>query len=268
METFPHCQPLILTYKKDLEWLPFCLRSMKRFVRGFLPPVIVCPTQDKDATRRIVEEHYPTASVEARPEPRGLGQLFSQVSKCEADLFCPDADVIFFVDSDFLFTGPASPEIYFSHGKPIMCYNSYAHLAGSPVCMWQPIVSANLGWQVENDYMRRPMMAYPRELFKPCRGYIERLHRKDFREYVYGTKKNTCPQNFCESNVLGAFAHRHMFELYHWSCLDNVHNGWPNPVVQFWSHGGLNNPFPGWFHLDPMFEGCRTPREAIERVLR
>lgn len=260
-------QFLILSYRKDFPWLPVALKSIQRFAEGFLPPIVVVPEPDSVVAWDVVKKCGSPALVIARPEPAGLGQLFSQVCKCEAETFST-ADMVWFIDSDCLLFDRLAPDMFFYQGKPVMCFNSFRHLSkcASGAMVWQDVVSQNLGWRVENDYLRRMPLIYPRVLFPALRKHIERFHRRPFREYVYGTGKNSWPQRFCESNDLGAFAHRHMPELFHWSSLDHGGN-WYNPVIQFWSHGGFDRPCDASFSFCGGNTRGKTPREVITTVL-
>lgn len=270
----------IVSYYKDFPWLRHCLRSINKFCTGYGVTIVV-PQGQIRAPLDYLEEcpNIAFKQVKEDIEPEGVGQLFSQVTKCSADVFISrDCEFVHFIDSDCLVPFSMTPEMYFRDGKPIMPYNSYDHLreCGCGTAIWQEIVEKNLGFKPVNEFMRQMPMVYPRALFSALRHHVEDQHKLRFADYVFGTGKNSWPQLFCESNDLAAYAWEKMHDAYYWMNLDK---GPENDieraqVIQFWSHGGFDHPinrcfspFKQWMVGQDLPEPHQTPRQVITDIL-
>jgi hypothetical protein len=273
-------QVLIASYRKDFNWLQVCLQTLKRFSRGFLPPVVSVASEDAEDTRSILYGYYPGARVVVKDGPAGLGNLRAQVSMMEGDLMCPNADYVWLVGSDCIVSREFTPEPFFRNDKPVMLVNSYETLFQNSLSMrpWQEGTEKALGWKPELEYMRRLPLIYPRELFHRVRGHLGNLHNKPFEDYVYevgayAQKSNRSDAaNFSESNVMGAFADRFMHDSYEWVSLDLDYPGemakLPSPMIQFWSHGGLDKACDVSFNYgDGENTYGKTPREVLRYIL-
>lgn len=258
-------QFLIASYPRDYHWLRFCLLSLRKFSDGFLPPCVVVAPKHGIGPQSVggtIRQCYPEATVGIEDGPAHLGNLRAQVSMMKSDIHCPKADYVYLLGSDCLATRRFDPTVFWRAGRPEMLFNSYTHVEKfhRDACCWRGGTTQALGWIPEFEYMRRLPIPYPRDVFARARGHVSNLHGKPFEDYVYSTGKNSWPQFFSESNVLGAFAHKYMEESYTWTNLDAI--PWPNnnPVVQFWSHGGLDRPRDG----HPV---TVTPRRVIRQAL-
>lgn len=273
-------QVLIASYKKDFVWLQYCLWTLHKFSRGFLPPVISVSSRDAHEAGIIARNHYPGATVVVKDGPPDLGNLRAQVSMMLGDEMCPEADYVWLVGSDCVVSRDFSPSPFFRNEKPVMLVNSYElllkHAPG--IEPWRVGTEQALGWKPEFEYMRRLPLMYPRELFPRVRGHVSNLHRLPFEEYVYRVgayaqaSNRSDAANFSESNVLGAFADRFMHDAYEWVNLDSDYAGemskLPNPMIQFWSHGGLDTPADVRFDYGKGQNTFgKTPREVLREIL-
>lgn len=263
---------ITVSFWRDFPWLVHCLRSVQKFCEGYDGVTICIPDSDvrllsEQVLSRLDTTKGPNFTVRTFAEPVGKGMLQSMIVKCRADEYCPRADFIHIFDSDFLVCAPTKPEDNFVNGKPLLTYNSYATLAamGNGATVWQVPTERALGFPVQFEYMRRVPFVYPREVFQPMREHIERVQRRPFDEFMLAGR-NSWPQEVCECNQIGAYIHRFMPDLMHWSSLDGG-GGWPNTILQMWSHGGLDRP------VDQRFSFCgfnldgKTPRQVITEVL-
>lgn len=271
---------LIASYKKDFVWLPYCLRTLSKFSRGFLPPVVSVSTEDAAEATEICVLNYPGATVFVKDGPPGLGNLRAQISMMNGDILCPGADYVWLVGSDCVVSREFTPEPFFRNGKPVMLVNSYAELFRCSLAMkpWQDGTENAIGWKPELEYMRRLPLIYPRELFPRVRGHVSNVHQMPFEEYVYGigaraqASDRSDAANFSESNVMGAFADRFMHDSYEWVNLDADYVGemakLPSPLIQFWSHGGLSTVSDVCFNYGNGKTTCgQTPRTVIRDIL-
>ena len=77
----------IRSYKNDIEWLKYCLRSIEKFVTGHAGVVVVVPEQDVPL--------FKAAGIDAQTTPEadpGRGYLNQQLTKIHADEFCGPGD--------------------------------------------------------------------------------------------------------------------------------------------------------------------------------
>lgn len=264
-------QVYISSYYKDAEWLRHALFSLKKFQRGFLHPVVGVARDDLAYIRDIADGAYPETTVVARGAQSWMG---AQIRMMEADILCPEADVIHFLGSDCIAYREFIPDPYCKDGKPAVLFNSYAHLAkyGSRVQPWRAGVDRILGFSPDNEYMRRIPSTFPRSIFAPMRELVEKRHGRAFDKYIQ--EADNAHRNTSEANLLGAFAHKYMPETCSWVDLDKVPwvgteiVGWPGSILQMWSHGGLDKPMDAAITLsDGSSTMGRKPREVIDTVL-
>lgn len=248
-------QIFLASYRKDFEWLHYCLLSLKKFSVGFLPPVVALDGSDIPLARKRGFDKL--ARLERFDGP---GFARAQAAMMSSDLLCPDADFIYLIGSDCFAVRQFDYTPFWKLDRPVMLYNSFAHLEkiNNGARMWRPGTVGALGGPAEHEFMRRLPLVYPRALYPATRKAIELHTRKPFMEYVIHAVNGV--KNFSESNVLGEHAWRHFRESYHWHCCDTQPYPEPNwPFVQFWSHGGL--------HLPSDKYNNRIPIEVITETL-
>jgi len=218
----------IRTYKKDLVWLKYCLKSIQKYVTGYRRIVICIPynqkyllddwnlTQEKIEGCEIYHDDY-------------LGQ---QISKLLADAYCGSKYVLF-VDSDCVFTDNFDCSSMLNGENPIL-YKTHYSQVGDAMC-WKPITERALNAACEFEYMRRMPLMFRSETIADLRTYMELIHGVTMETYV-----NSQPlRQFSEFNALGAFAERFYHEQYHFINTDSGVE--PLPCKQFWSWGGITD---------------------------
>lgn len=249
-------QILIASYHKDFVWLDYCLRSIEKFAKGFLLPVVAV---DSSELSEAVARFSSRALVKPFDGP-GFGR--AQAAMMSGDLLCPDADYVCLWGSDFLARSEFTPDHYWQgFRKPIMYFQRWDVLAKThpQVLFWKPGVEKALGGVSVNEFMRSPAhLIYPKVLYRLTRDLIERNTGMPFNDYVFHAVNRE--KNFSESNVLGEAAWRCAAGEYSWHDLSGL--PWPerSPLIQFWSHGGLDRP------MDRYGE-TRTPRDIIKETL-
>jgi hypothetical protein len=263
MNTFAH-QFLIASYQKDFVWLRHCLRSLAKFSTGFLPPVVAVTTEDLPRLHELVAKiaiEFPGVKVAHPTVFDGPGFGRAQLAMMSGDVLCPDADYVWLLGSDCLAIRRFGPEAYCdADGLPYMLYNSWEFMAkhGSGALLWKAGVEEALGVDSTAEFMRRLPLAYPKRLFGVTRGIIRACHLVQAEDYVIDRVNRV--RNFSESNVMGEVAWRSFRSSYHWINRDNetVPGGFDTPIIQHWSHGGLDRP-RDW--------DKRTPRSVILETL-
>lgn len=234
-------QAIIPSYRKDFPWLPHCLRSLRKYATGYLPPVVHVATEDEPEAKRIVSQTYPEATVAVRDGRPGQGFMRAQVAMMSADLYCPKADVIHLIGSDCIATRPFDASVYADpSGKPYVLYTPYSQVG--PARAWLPGVERVLGISPEFEFMRRLPSVFPASIFQPMRDRVEQVHRQPFEHYIFEGDLHT--RNTSEANILGAFAFHFMPETCRWVFTPQVTDWskYPSPIGQNWSHGGLDHP--------------------------
>ncbi len=237
-------QVFISSYIKDFIWLEPCLRSLKRFQGAeFLPPHVSVDETDFAEARKLVARAFPEAIVGIEAGRRGQGNLRAQIAMCKADLHCPSADYLYFVGSDCIAHIPFRASTYFVRGKPVMLYNFYDEFGDDPsMRRWQAITAQAVGFTPDKEFMRRLPVVYTRRSLARARQWVQDIHRKPFEEAVYSLG------SFTESNVIGAAAWEACRDDFTWYHANhdkeylNYRRDNPDPLIQFWSHGGLNRP--------------------------
>ena len=210
----------IRSYRNDFEWLKYCLKSIRKFCKGFNNVHIAVPNEDVSALDFLEGEivHGVCDSCE--------GYLAQQVTKMHADNYC-DADYVLHVDSDCLFFKETHPEEFFEYGKPIILYET------DIVTPWPQIAMITLGWLDEKEYMRRLPIIYPRWIYKEFRKWIKQNQKHDLETWI-------CSQPFrsySEFNTLGQWAYRYHNDKFSWLKPEEKEKY----IIQHWSWGGVED---------------------------
>lgn len=193
----------MVTYRNDLEFAWYTMKTMKKFGSGDYGITILVPYADVNTFQPLAKEFGCTLK-HYLPMP-GKEFLHHMVAKCQADIWCPDADVIIHIDADCIFGEPFTPEMYMDAGKPILVrehYDDFIHHPCRP--FWRKNVNSNLGFDCEWETMVRHPNLYWRDLYPRYRKHIEDLHKMPFEAYVL-LQREEFPYTFCEFPTLGAF---------------------------------------------------------------
>jgi hypothetical protein len=231
-----------VTYAPDARWLEYMLRSVDKYARGFRRTVVVYPRSDQIQLDPVCAAH-PNV-VQVMFDQGADGHMDQNALKTSPDLYS-DAEFFLHMDSDCVFTAPASPHDYATDGKPDIWYDYYENLTEDKVpggVPWQGITARALNTPVTVETMRRFPFLYPRWLYIETRKRIEKIHGIPFLEYV-----RTAPciagafHGYAEFNALGCMAFYEFpeqFKLRHISTAVEK----PSKVNQYWSH---------WLRSDP-----------------
>lgn len=267
-------QPLVASYRKDYEWCHHLFASLHLNASGFLPPVVVVPSSDAEFFRKHVLPAYPGSSVKTSDVPPQYRKwvwadfMRAQAVMMRGDHYCPEADIVWLFGSDCFVNERLVPEQLMYGGLPVMPYSTYGELLrGHPACLcWRQGTTRALGFEPENEFMRRLPLLYPKKLYPQVRRKVAQVFGSSLDEdgfdlaiYTQGTQRN-----FSESNVLGAYAWQYRKDFYAWFLVDGfeyakVAKDFPTSTVQFWSHGGLDKPCD----IHHQFSG-RTPRAVMD----
>jgi hypothetical protein len=214
----------IKTCSKDLPWLDYCLKSIRKFGSGFSELVIMA---DQDCYGSPVLDNV---DVRYCPVPAN-GYLYQQVCKLNADKVL-NSDLILFVDSDCVFTHPFTPETFTRAGLPVLIKERWSRFNSEhPVHCWKAITERHTDFEVEFEYMRRMPLIHDRRIFEIVRGCCPGLA---------ASLMQRMDREFSEFNLLGAYADHVIPDSYR--MLEVGVDDLPDAVCeQFWSWGGISD---------------------------
>lgn len=226
----------IRTYRNDLEWLTYALKSIHKYVTGYRNIIIAIPMDDVRLLSHLTQEKV--VGVHDLDD----GYLGQQLTKMQAWKLT-DAEAIVFWDSDVVATRPIDVRTeYFKDGKIILYKTRYSSLnavnvpGGGVGCPWQPITAKAVGFTPEWEYMRRMPLVFMGATLRASEEFMETAHRTTLERYISAQPHRA----FSEFNVLGALADFHKHPGYHFIDTESIDMP-PNAVDQQWSWGGLTN---------------------------
>jgi hypothetical protein len=228
---------LIVTFRRDIEFCTFALKSIAKFAAGFLETVVVVPESDKELFGAL----HATYNFKLRPvpEPAGKGMLNQMLVKSTADSFCPQADFILHFDSDYIFTAPVTPETYFRDGKPVLVCNPYENVTEAGHRQWQRVAQNAVGFAVPFDTMCRLPIIHLAEVYPKLRAHVENHTGLPLEEFIMGGRAEY-PQSYAEFPTIGAIALHFFRDEY--TVVDLSKEPEPkNPIMRGWSHGGMDH---------------------------
>lgn len=228
----------IRTCKKDIEWIPWCLRSIRKFVRGFDELVICIPYDETDSAVPFLSwPGLPPATlrtVNRYPHDHD-GQQFD---KMEAWKHCR-GDVIYFLDSDCLFLRPFTPQSMITPEGKLWGFKTPYEFLGNEA-KWKAPTEEVLEMPVKCEYMRRWPYAYHRATLQMLQEWFEKKHGS-LRDWILVRKRilneGIPDSRFSEFNVIGAWAELYDSGRYYFQPIKNG-EGPPDFVKNFWSWGG------------------------------
>lgn len=255
-----NCEIFIRSYKKDREWLGYCMRSINKFCKGFSGVTVVVPKEDERLFDFANPRNY---SLKLYDCNQSKPMMDCMVQACLADLYCPNADLIFHVDSDCVFTSPVTPETYMTNGLPQLPVRTFESMGENLATCWRKPTQDALGILVTHETMVRHPEVYHRELYASMRDRVECVHGKPFKDYVMGFQERF-PWGFAEFPALGMWALHADNDRY--SIIDV--SGMSEEAI---TASYKRELFQGWSHWDPNTQDGRNAmqaqREKFERLI-
>ncbi len=186
----------IRSYAKDLDWISYCLRSIRKYVTGIDGVTLAVPQADVAAFRAA--GHECVGCPDYQP-----GYYAQQSTKMHADLFVRGGDAwIIYLDDDCLVTEPFdAAELFAPNGKPYALWTPYAEL-GNKV-PWQPSTEAALGFPCPNEVMRRHGAVYSSADLRGFRAWFLANRKTPLDAYI--RQQGEAKKNFAEFNVIGSY---------------------------------------------------------------
>ncbi len=245
----PTVRIMIVTHAKDMDFLRYCLASIKKYASGFAGVTLVVPEHE-----RGLYDWVKGAIVRYFPQPEEKGMLSHLIQKCRADEWCPDTDFIVHMDADCMFFRDVTPAAFVKDWRALSVREAYANITNPHRHGWAERVEQATGIRPEYDYMLRHPQVHPSAVYKATREYVEGWTKQAFNDYVL-SGQNVFPQSFCEFNTLSTIG-KHLFVCcYNYvdynKALDAqmigqdpgsfqyVYKRNVDFVVEWWSHGGI-----------------------------
>lgn len=249
----PKMEILIVTFKRDLEFLRYCMRSIAMFTSGFMGVTVVVPNTEKN----LYDWMPKGAKLRTFEEQPGKGMVGHLAMKCHADELCPNADFVLHMDADNMFFAGVTPDDFLMGYRPMLVRERYAECGARNEnrLVWQDRVQKAIGIKPEWETMVRHPQVYQRDVYRKTRELVTAHTGQQFDDYVLA-QQNTFPQGFAEFPTLGAVALKY-FEHKYWpidydrdadaaECGVDPAQSWQylyrpgrDKLVEFYSHAGF-----------------------------
>ena len=243
---------LIVTFKRDMDFLRYCLRSVEKYATGFAGVDLVVPVSERglyDWTPNNTHVHY-------FDEPTGKGMLAHEFQIMHADEWCPDSDVIVHLDPDCCLWRPVTPKTFVQDGQILATREPYDRIGNPNRHIWKRIVEEVTGIEPRWDFMLMHPNVHWREVYLKARQVIEQKTGRRL-DLVIMNGRNEFPQSFAEFPVLGTVAEHFFGDRYRYTDYDKVADFRAAGVepgssqyiyrldrdacVECWSHGGIGS---------------------------
>jgi len=210
----------IKTWKDDVKWLPYTLRSIDLYACGYDEVVIVTDRSCSNLVKAIAGNNRIVVV-----EDWENGYIQQQWIKLNADAFVT-SEYVLFVDSDCVFHTVFTIDDFMREGKSVLLKTKYGNLEGAEI--WKSITSSFVGFDVEYEYMRRlPWMYRTSSL----------TNFKNRYPHTFEHLSHLTTRDFSEFNALGAYIDRYENDQYY---VSDTTVWVPEPVAkQYWSWGGI-----------------------------
>lgn len=200
---------ITVTYDKDLEFLKYNLKSIKKFCQGYHENIIVIDDHNDDCikTRKYLDSIGQKYIVNNEAKHVPIGYIRQQYMTYFMDDYLRDADYVCSVDSDNIFQNNNDPYCFFKNGLPVIGMQKWSDM---PNESFKQCTNETLGFNSKYNFMRRMPLVYPLWLFKEVRDYIETKHSQSFLSYFTNLKHTA------EYNILGAYAYKFHRDSFYW----------------------------------------------------
>lgn len=223
----------IRTYAGDAQWLEYCLLSLGLYAQHFEEVVIAVPGgEDYEkiapivASAPIVNGNLIALEDDLRLEK---GYIDQQFTKLCADIYCR-GNYIMHIDSDCIAQKIFNPGQFLDGNRPYLLIRKWED-AGT-AATWRKPTEKCLETPSHFETMCALPIVHNRAIYHLLRQRIEEIYPVDFLTYMRGR------DTFSEFNVLGNFALHYLPDWYSF-VRAGVEDGFPRPLKQYWSHGGI-----------------------------
>eukprot|EP00421_Protoceratium_reticulatum_P016361 CAMPEP_0168390642 /NCGR_PEP_ID=MMETSP0228-20121227/17579_1 /TAXON_ID=133427 /ORGANISM="Protoceratium reticulatum, Strain CCCM 535 (=CCMP 1889)" /LENGTH=323 /DNA_ID=CAMNT_0008403941 /DNA_START=101 /DNA_END=1072 /DNA_ORIENTATION=- len=245
----------IRSWEGDIEWLPYCLRSLCTFGTAVVTDVRLVVLEEQNARfNQFFNDHahfhwvrrntsdtdkfYEKYNHMKARMPDYVGQ---QYDKMNADAY-DGSDYIMYIDTDTIFHRQLLLSDVFVDGHklryPISPFELlppvYKDVLAPGTAFVLDLAESDpaLNW----DFMRRGGLTYPRTMYKQMRETIGDIHKgQAFPDIIFGFAQAVkCPSEF---EIMGAYNYKYQAQMFNFE--DDSAQAASFPVIQFWSWGGV-----------------------------
>lgn len=216
-----------VTYDKDLEFLKYNIKSIRKFCKNYYSHVIVIDDHKDDCkhTKQYLESIGQPFHIDLDAKYIKNGYVRQQFIKLFADKYVPQGtDYICHVDSDSIFLKEHTPEIFFKNNKPILMKEKYEKILCKPpsrtleqqqrleigMKRWKDVVAKYTKIEPEYEYMRKMPFVYSIETHKNVRIYLEKTNNSTLLDLLKDT------ETLSEYNIIGAICDKYYNDNYEW----------------------------------------------------
>jgi hypothetical protein len=240
----------IVTFKRDMDFMRYLMQGLNKYAKDFAGITVAFPKYEYTdwdwLPRRVNRVPY--------DEIPGKGMMCHEREIMRADIHCPEATHILHLDADCMPWDTFTPKDFLPDGKVLSVLELYSKIGNPNRHLWRKAVDKCTGIDPTADFMVRHPQVHVREVYELARKQIERWTGRSWEESVLSSP-DSFPQTFCEFNVLGAVAHKQLFDRYKFveyeKALDKddwkiTHDNWQysyrwgrDKIIECWSHGGI-----------------------------
>jgi hypothetical protein len=228
----------IKTYYKDYAWLEWCLKSIAKFTSGYRNIVIVSDTGPRIPENFISIVPFNIHYVDLpKKSPtfveHGVGYLWQQYIKLTWYEYT-DADEVFIIDSDEMFTCSTNIQDFRISGKFPWYYRDWSR-AGTGRC-WKPSTDFMLKHDTPFDAMSVSGFVFQKKTSIALKNHICYIH--DVGDIWDIVLKYDMP-TFSEFNIYGNFVYLYDRDEYVWVINADISQIINTTIKKDWSWGGL-----------------------------
>jgi hypothetical protein len=212
---------ITIAYDKDLNFLKYNLKSIKKFCKGYIENIVVIDDHEDDCkkTQEYLESIGQKYYINLEAKFIKHGYIRQQYIKFFSDKYVSEkSDFICHVDCDNIFTSQNDPSIFFYNQKPILGIQEWEKMENNH---FKPYVDSALEYESNYNFMRRMPLVYQPILFKMLRSYLEEK-KGDLIEYLNSVT------TISEYNLLGAYAYKFNRDFFHWVDVNKDREEWAN----------------------------------------
>jgi hypothetical protein len=172
----------IKTFEKDYEWLPWCLESIRKNLRGWHKTYLLYdygsppPPAVPDFVNLVACEGWPDSyGINRGPTTTSYGYQMQKVHKLEWERGSFEGDAVLQIDSDSMVTEPADiRDLYFApDGRPIWWVSAWANASRNEMANWSRGRELFAPGSPLN-HMRRVGFLLTREATNNCALYLQK----------------------------------------------------------------------------------------------
>lgn len=219
------CQLLVCATEKEIPWLNVCLRSVQKFWRGSISPIVVLTPECRKELPDVIKELQSYVVFQEKE--------YHEIVRMTADSYL-SAPLVLFIDVHAMFIRPCDITT-FSDGnnRPTVSIENYS----STIC--RPNIDnscvQNRRWVIEEifgslpdfEFSGRDPIMFHRHSIRRLRESIETKNRRPVADLM----RNYAPDYFSSCNFIGEYCYKKENASYDWV---PVSDQYTTAIEPFW----------------------------------